>query len=251
MSILLANVDDLAQAVITKKHACDVLACYVEPGNLRRLARQGALECAAILRRMFPSKPHLRSGDFGEMLIWRLLQRRREHPVFPLRRWRMRQSNNDTVRGIDLIGYVLSGDTPSKNDLLILAEVKTVMRRRNPAVVRQAYDGVRKNYVSRLADQLLFQQHNLIQQGQTADAEALARFAHPHKNGEYRRRLVAAVVHEEAIWDAACLQQLPKKAAPNVEIEVLVLVAVSLHRWARQVRAAAIACAKALGATGR
>jgi hypothetical protein len=245
-AIYLTSLDDAAERSLTAIHACDVVSCYVDPVKLCQLAAMRGTSVESAFRSYLPTKAHLKSGDFGEMLMWRLLQERGDRPRIPLMRWQTRQSRDDTVRGTDLIGYVAADSKPSKDDVLVLCEVKTRSSTKKATIVREAFNGVKKSYVTRLADQLFFQQHNLISLGDPASAQALNRFANPHAFGDYKTRLTAAVVHDSALWDDVCLDEMPSTGRLKAEVEVLVVCADALRQWIADVRRAATRHARTL-----
>jgi hypothetical protein len=235
-----ALLDAETALAITAGHGAVLFECYVDAGHLATLANlNGGAPDVLFRDQILPVKPHLKSGDFGEILSRSVLSARGDRPTFPVYRWRNRMTRDDTVRGTDLIGYVAPGAEPSSDDVLVLCEVKTRSATVAEDVVSAALDGVQKDSVSRLANSLLFQQHALLRDGQPEGARRLARFANPHRFGSHKRRLVAAVVHEASTWDEGFLQHLPEVHGLDAEVEVVIVCVESLAPWIDAVHAAA------------
>jgi len=211
--------------------------CYIAKEHLRELAaKDGKLSSELLEQEILPDAPPIRSGDFGEMLCRSTLQGLRDRPCVPVYRWRNRAHKNDTVRGCDLVGYVL-GTNPSASDVLILCEVKTRSSAPDPEVAVEALRGVLKDYATRLANTVFFSQHALLRDGFPKEASELARFYNLHKHGEYKRRLVACVVYDAGLWQDTVLDVLPKTVnlGQRAEGQVLVIRVEDLSTWMSEV----------------
>jgi hypothetical protein len=236
-------------AALTQVQAETVVRCYWSPDQLVQAASDVGKGPDELFADMLPTKNHLKSGDFGEMLSWSDLQTRPPQPRFPVYRWWNRSSRDDTVRGVDLIGYALRQDSPSPDDLLVLCEVKTRTKRRDKKVVEKAYKGVLKDHATRLANQLMFQSKLLIQQnGSAHDREGLARFWSKNVR-PYRRRLIGAIVHDSTLWDDSLLDALPVRheERSNVEVEIHVTCIEELATWIDDVHSSAVRYTGGLG----
>lgn len=223
-------------------HPRIMIECYVSADTLRVLAELLGVGLEEAAKELLPTRANVRSGDFGEMLIRRLAQERGDRPQIPLMKWRAKTSPDDLVRGTDLIGYVMAGAEPSRDDVLVLFEVKTRSASVNPKIVQVALDQVTSDYASRLANQLFFQQKQLVEHGLHDDARRLARFRKPHEH-PFRKRLVAAIVHEEETWDEAFLEHLPERHGATAEVEVLILRIEKLLEWIHEMYEQVPACA--------
>lgn len=244
------NLNADSTAGLTQAQAEALVRCYAGPEKLIQLSAESGHRPDELFADMLPTKAHLKSGDFGEILTWRDLQTRDPQPRFPLYRWWLRATRNDTVRGVDLLGYALRPDSPSPDDLLVLCEVKTRAKTKNKKVARLAYDGVMKDYATRLTNQLLFQSKLLLQQGaDDTDRHAFTRFWSRGVT-PYRRRLVAAVVHERRTWADEYLDALPRvhTATSQTDVEVHVTCIDDLTDWIGRVHLAAISHAAGLSA---
>lgn len=94
-------------STVVSEHMDVFVACYVDKQHLSNLAKMNNQTEAEILKEILPDKPHLQSGDFGEIFCRSFLQEWKDKPTIPAERWRNRSTKNDTVRGTDLVGYVL------------------------------------------------------------------------------------------------------------------------------------------------
>jgi hypothetical protein len=247
--IFLGLIDKAASHAITSQHGAVLLQCYIDPQELVKMASDNGLTPGELLRtQILPDQENIKSGDFGEILARGVIQEGKDNPKFPAYRWRNRAHKNDTVRGPDLIGYVLGGGEPSENDLLIICEVKTLSASINKNVVKNAFEEVRQHYISQLANSLFFIQFWLRRQGQEAEARIYARFTNPHRD-PYQKQLVPCVVHESQTWDDKFLEVLPETYQPSGEyktgesIVVIILCVENLSDWIHQVHSAAIDCA--------
>ncbi len=241
--------EEAASRKITLPQGAVLLQCYIDPQELVKMASDNGLAPGELLRdQILPDKEHIKSGDFGEILARSIIQERKDSPRFPAFRWRNRADKNDTVRGPDLIGYVIGGDKPSENDLLIFCEVKTRSVTVKKTIVEDAFVEARKHYVSQLANSLFFIQSWLRRQGQDEEAKIYARFTNPHRD-PYQKQLVPCVVHENQTWDDSFLEVLPETYQPSGDyktgevIEVLIICVENLSDWIDQVHSAAIDCA--------
>lgn len=228
---------------ILHNHGAVLLECYIDPTDLRDIARENGSSPGELLEtQILPDAPHIKSGDFGEILARSVLQERGDRPRFPAFRWRNRAHKNDTVRGPDLLGYVIGLSEEPDKDALVICEVKTRSSSVNKKVVKEAFDDTKKHYISKLANSLYFLQIWLRQQGQQDEASRFARFANPHK-APYTKRLVPCVVHEDQTWEDRFFDELPEKHQLGELVEVIVLRVESLSQWIDAVHKAAITCA--------
>ena len=234
------HLDAVGTGALTASQAEAVVRCYIDPPKLREMSAQTGHDPAQLFRDLLPTDAKLVSGDFGEMFVWLDVQERPPLPRFPLYRWRLRAKRNDTIRGVDLLGYVLAGPEPTPNDLLVLCEVKTRSQSRNGRAVQRALDGVLRDYATRVASQLLFQHARLLQDGDAAGAAALARFYRTDVV-PFRVRLIAAVVEDTRLWRDTDLNYLPQQHTAPAEVEVHITCVDDLWPWIGNVHGAAAA----------
>lgn len=245
--IWLGHISAQSAKAITNQHSFVLLECYIDPTNLNNIAVDNSLPPGAILRDQFlPNDVKVKNGDFGEMLARSVIQERRDHPCFPMFRWRNRAYKNDTVRGIDLLGYVMPNDEPNEDDKLILCEVKT-RTSKHKQVVEDAYKDAKTHSISRLANSLYFIQNWLRQNGYNVEAKKFSRFSNPHK-APFDLQLLPCVVHESKIWDDCFFDVLPENHSTGEykdiqSVEVIVISVENLRDWIDEVHKTAVICA--------
>jgi hypothetical protein len=226
---------------ITGLQSQELGLCYIDPEILEQMANANALAKSDQLAAILPDAPHIRSGDFGEILSREFLRQSDGTAKFPVFRWRNRSTKNDTVRGTDLIGYaIVNAQAVSEHDILILCEVKTRAATVKDDIVLDALDDVKKDYASRMANSVHFYQARLLQDNLPEEAKIIGRFINPH-NAPYKKKLLAVVVHAEHLWKDAFLQVLPNTHGLKAEVTVQIIRVEELAVWINEVYVAAIA----------
>lgn len=234
--IWIGIIDYNACQTITNSFSQEMLKCYIDPNELKAISANSNMACEDVFDRLLPTKAKLKSGDFGEIFSRSVLQERMVDSSFPSYRWRHREYENDTVRGVDLIGFVIKGTIDSNEDTLIWCEVKTRSRTVDQYVVERAYTDVVKHYVSKQASTLFFLQQKLLMQGDPDAAKTIGRFNNPHRI-PYQRLLVPCVVHENDTWRDDFLTHLPtifqasEQYKIHEEIELYVFRVENLSTW--------------------
>lgn len=251
-SIWLGRISGDGAARIAEPHSRVLVRCYIDPADLHRIANSDGVSPSKLFEtKVLPDKPQLRSGDSGEILARSVLRERDDQPVFPVYRWRYRSNRDDTVKGPDLLGYVMSDpNEPTDDDVLVVCEVKTRAITTRDAVVLDAYQGATANYISSLKNHLFFARQKLLLQANSTHEARLARFANPHKQ-PYIRRLVPCVVHNDQTWDNAFLDFLPVQHGLSDEVEVVIICVDNLATWITEVFDTAIAAADDLDALAK
>lgn len=212
--------------------------CYIDAEKLEKLAEMNELSISEQLSEILPDNNTMKSGDFGEIFSRQFLQEY-EGGSFPVYRWRNRSSRNDTVRGTDLIGILNVGDKPHEDDCLILCEAKSRSRSVKKQVVLDAFNGVKNDYASRMANSLVFCQARLLADGDVESAQKLARFRNPHKN-PYKKKLVASVVHRSSTWKDEFIDELPREHGMDAELKVVIFNVEDLHEVIDEIYLSAI-----------
>jgi hypothetical protein len=228
-----------------------IVNCYLDPKNLAALS--GDQEpISEVFTTFLPTKKHIRNGDFGEITCAILLAER-DHPLkFPLFRWRLKQAPNSPVQGVDLIGYGMPKGEPSGADFLVICEVKTRASRRRKTIARDVYRGVKRDYVSRLSEQLLYQDRLLREQGMKKEAESFRRFRYPHLyQFPFETRLIGGVVHDAALWMDDLFDLLPEKTTneEGVTSEIALMCVETLASLFEDLQASAVLASKNYGAS--
>lgn len=241
--IWLGYISKQAANAITEQHAWVLLECYIDPAHLRQIAEYNGVSSGEVLKNNFlPDDVKVKNGDFGEILARSVIQEKHSNCFFPILRWRSKATKNATVGGIDLLGYVTSGNKPEE-DRLILCEVKT-RTSTDLHGVDSAYKDVKKHMITALTSELYRMQSKLLEQGRNDEAQKLARFSHPHRQ-PYTLHLLPCVVYEKRVWNDRFLDLLPENHCSGeykeIEyIEVVVISVENLANWIDEVHRAAI-----------
>ena len=223
--IWLGSISQNSARMLNEQHGGVLLECYIDPIHLVSIANNNGITPGKhLIDNVLPDMPHMRSGDFGEIIARSILQGWRDKPRFPAFRWRNRSHKNDSVQGVDLLGYIYQNgnQNPDTGDTLVLCEVKTRSASVSENIVCDAYNDSKKHYISRLTTSLFFIQQLLHQQGKIDEAEIFARFSRPHPI-QYQRRLVSFVVHESKTWDENFMNTLSDDDPPDDAMEVVVV----------------------------
>lgn len=243
--IVRAAIPESSFTVLVQGSADHIVRCYMDPINLEKLTGEGE-KPGEVFARFLPTKAHIQSGDYGEILCSVAIAARDRPLKFPLYRWRLKQAPNSPVQGVDLVGYRMANDEPSADDLLVICEVKTRATRKNTAIALDALNGIRRDYATRLSEQLLYQDRHLREQNLIFDADRIARFRYPHRyTFSFRKRLVAGLVHESRLWSDEYFDELPEEVTSEegIEWEISLMCVGNLRRLFVDLRAAAIVAA--------
>jgi len=217
-------------SAIASEHMDAFITCYIDKGHLASLAKANNQSEEDVLKEILPDKGNIQSGDFGEIFCRGVLQEWKDRPAIPAERWRNRSTKNDTVRGTDLVGYVLLGNEPSEEDTLVFSEVKTRENGGDKEIVQKAYQDVLKDNTTRLANSLILLQHALLRDGKEDEARKFGRFSDPY-GSPYKKRLIACVVHESQKWKDEYLQVLPERHNLPDELFVIIINFAELAKW--------------------
>ncbi len=236
VALFVITKDDIS--AITQDLSAILSECYIDAEKLQQLADMNGLSLGAQMEEILPDSNTMKSGDFGEIFSRQFLQEY-EGGRFPVYRWRNRSSRNDTVRGTDLIGYLNVGDEPNIDDCLILCEAKSRSRSVNKQVVLDAFNGVKKDYASRMANSLIFCQARLLADGDEESAKKLSRFRNPHKS-PYKKKLVACVVHRSSTWKDEFVNELPEEHGMDADLKVVIFNIEDLHEVIDEVYSSAV-----------
>lgn len=228
--IWVGSISSDAFSTIVAEHKEVFVSCYIDKEYLSKLAKFNNKSEEEVLRGFLPDKAHLQSGDFGEIFSRSFLQEWKDRPSIPAEKWRNRSTNNDTVRGTDLVGFIMQGAEPNENDILVFSEVKTREKGGDKDVVQVAFDDVLKDNTTRLANSLFLLQHALLRDGKEDEARRFGRFSDPY-TVSYKKRLIACVIHDAEKWKEEYLQVLPEKHNLDDDLLVIVIRFSDLAKW--------------------
>lgn len=129
--------------------------------------------------------PRIRAGDFAEILVADYLEYTVGYWV-PRTRWSNKTIKNESVKGIDLIGFKLIGSDENPNDALITFEVKAKLKtRNNESTLQKAINDSIKDE-ARKAESLNAIRQRLLYHGKLEEVKKVGRFQNqtdkPYKN---------------------------------------------------------------------
>jgi hypothetical protein len=127
--------------------------------------------------------------------------------------------------------------------MIVLCEVKTNSSRKRPGLAAKAVASIRRDFATRLSEQLLYQHAKLLEQGQSVAAGQLDRFRFSHRYpGGFKKHLVAGLVQDPAHWLDDSLDQLPASLTQEagVSTELALLFVERLKEWFPAIHSAAV-----------
>lgn len=187
-----------------------VRRCYVTDELLRERAATLGMSKTEILSAKLPDPGATMAGDFGEILVY-LYQAAKEHlpGAFGPKKWRLKQDRTKPAPHSDVVHFVLpSWPNPSKDDLLLCAEVKTKSTGGGSAPIKAAIEDCAKDRTSRLARTLVWlRERAMLEELEDVKLPHLQRFIDAAEHPPYTKRFRAVAVVcsglvEEELTDA-------------------------------------------------
>jgi hypothetical protein len=201
--------------------------CYVEDNAIMG-AVTPANDAETVIKTYIPTKPSIQSGEFGEILSFHiLLEKYLPIKLNGVKKWILKPDKNKASSYTDLILYSCS-DKPSKDDLLVCAEVKTKSTDKNTNRIQDAVIGAEKDFVSRKADTLVFLKDKSIQRGDAVTVKAIERFQQSteDENGTYKTHYKAIVLIDSDLCD----EEVKKKVIFNVSIDEFEIIIICMEK---------------------
>lgn len=204
-----------------------VRRCFVTDSIVSAQSATLKVSAKNVIAAALPDPGPVMSGDFGELLVY-FYQSAKELPtaVFGPKKWRLKPERTKPAPKSDVLHFVLpSWPTPTKNDVILCAEVKSKATKGKSNPIKEAIDdSVKKDQVSRLTDTLIWLRDKVLIGAPLGDVELphLERFinATDHPTFEKRFRAVA-VVCESLVAD-----ELKHAPTTNPEGYTVVVIAV-------------------------
>ena len=168
--------------------------------------------------------PSIRAGDFAELLVADYVEHVLRYWV-PRDKYAEKESRNESVKGVDILGFSLSTpQPPAPTDTLLAFEVKAQFSGNTYAGrLQTAIDDSSKDYLRR-AITLNATKRRLLRVGQHDRALVVERFQNM-SDRPYVYRSGAAAVLSDAAYDEALLQNettvTGHKNAENIELIVI------------------------------
>ena len=213
-----AKLDDLI-----KEFPTAMRNCYVEDSAIQR-ATTTSVDSKTVIKTYIPTKPHIKSGEFGEILsFYMLLEKYLPIKLTGVKKWFLKPDKNKAAFYTDVVLYSC-GDTPSPQDLLVSAEVKAKVVRKNNNRIQDAVVGAEEDFVSRLADTLVVLRDKSLQKGDAKTVKEVERFIESveDNNGTYQKHIKAVLLIDSNLCDDEMKKEVVRKEKiDNFEIIVL------------------------------
>ena len=169
--------------------------------------------------------PSVRSGDFSEILVADYLQFLMNYEV-PRTRYDRKPTQNDSVKGTDILGFKFSENNIPNNDELITCEVKGSLRTASNSL-QNAIDDSKKDFETRLPLALNATLQRLKDRGETESIRTVERFMNKTSN-PYKQITGAFLVCSSSCWVDNMVTQSDSSEHPNSNTFFLVFTGVEL-----------------------
>jgi hypothetical protein len=162
----------------------------------------------------FPG-PIVRSGDWGEILVADYVEYRLGYTV-PRIRYCWKEIRNESPKGIDVLGFRMHEEEPSRDDTLITYEVKCALSdtSRNKRTLRNAIADSEKDFGIRKAESLnaMYQRLRVMN---CPDDQMLVRRFQKRNSHPYKEISGAAAIHSASNFNNRVVQAADTSNHPN------------------------------------
>lgn len=161
-----------------------------------------------------------RSGDFCEILIADYVQYVLDYYV-PRTRYDRKINRNSSPMGSDLLGFKV-GNRVSKDDEMIIFEVKAQASETKPQNKLQEAVNHSKKDVKRLAESLNAINQRLIDRGLLEEAKTIQRFQNA-TDRPYKEKFAAAAVHTNKAFSKEVIKEVVTNTHADPNLQLLVV----------------------------
>ena len=169
-----------------------------------------------------PSYANVRSGDFGEMLCFKLVKNKADKKGILLvgpRKWRWKADKNKPCHGSDVVLFHKHGVKPSEEDIIESVESKMKATPGNSAPIQNAIDGAIDDKVKRLAKTLNWIHDKLASEGKPRLRESINRYRFLDENPTFKKKFHAIAI----IDDDIAQEEIEKEIDDYNDIEITVI----------------------------
>ncbi|MCK5617158.1 virulence associated protein [Candidatus Pacearchaeota archaeon] len=201
---------------------------YCVDALIDKLRDGTGLSRAEYLRDMkLPSKGHIKSGDFAEILVSDYFQFLLGFEV-PRTRYQTRINKDVSSLGVDIIGFKkIKKEEFSTSDELITCEVKAALSNPNLYTLQNALNDSIKDYNLRKAESLNAMKQRLIELSDSSGVLLITRFQNKADN-PYKEISGSAAVHSTHTWEDDVLSNVQAKVHPNKSLLLIVIRGIQL-----------------------
>ena len=197
--------------------------CYITDQTLLDAAERNQIKQTEVIAAKLPDPGATMSGDFGEIITY-LYQGAQQQPAPALGavKWRLKQDRTKPAPHSDVVHVVLpSWPTPTADDCVFCAEVKTKATAGNSTPISKAIEDSKKDRVSRLARTLEWlRERRLTESVGDLTLEQLDRFRKSDQHPPAKKRFSAVAVVCGSLVDAE-LATAPAVASAEYTLVVI------------------------------
>ncbi len=220
---MLVRVSDAHAQTLHTELGIAVRRCYVTDSLLSERSVTFNHSRRDIIAAKLPDAGSTMAGDFGEILVY-LYQGTREHASTPIgaTKWRLKQDRTKPAPYSDVVHFVLpSWPTPSAEDLILCAEVKTKSTDGASTPIESAITDSLKDRTSRLARTLVWlRERALTDDLGDVQIQHLDRFLNATDHPKADKRFQAVAVVSDDLLEAE-LESAPVEAPTEYTITVV------------------------------
>ena len=175
------------------------VSCYISIEELKTKKDILNITYDEILKSYFPDKPHIVSGDFGEILGYYFfhslsLPKKLKAP----KKWRWKESKNKPTPFTDIVLFYKKETKPNKKDMILSVEVKTRSTSYQGNPIKKAIEGTKKD-LTRLTQAIDWFREKAVKEANQNDIEYYERFLNPDIYGEYLKKYNALIVIDKEL----------------------------------------------------
>jgi hypothetical protein len=203
-NFILYRLNPLEWKNFVDKLANEVRLCYIDNSELHRLCTQRNITKAEFLEKyIIPSKPVIKSGDFGEILcFFSVIENLRNKglSVFAPKKWKWKDDKNTPCPCSDVVMFhIANSKKPTTQDKVITVESKMKAVNSKKHRIQNAIDDAAKDKLTRLAKSLSWLEEKFAKQGSEDQRKAVERFKDPATFGAYQKQHKAVAILDSAL----------------------------------------------------
>lgn len=175
---------------------------YISDKDLPDAAKAMGKSNSEFLKQIkFPSKPHIRSGDFSEILVADYIEFVLQY-IVPRTRYDAKLNKNTSPFGVDILGFKSFSNKVSIKDELITCEVKADLASKDPTRLSKAVEGSKNDFsdLTRLPEALNAMRQRLKENGKLDLVKLVERYQ-DKTSRPYKNISGAALVCSNNCWD--------------------------------------------------
>lgn len=159
-------------------------ACYISKSRLENRSKKISIKaCDFLDKYILPDDPSIKSGDFGELLCYYLVNenfKTKGITLFAPKKWKWKESKNKPTPCTDCIMfYIDPSHKDSHKDMLITVESKMKISKSKSHRIQDAINDANKDKLSRMVKTLNWLEEKYAKLGKDAERNMIVRFKDP------------------------------------------------------------------------